>query len=255
MASMKLCVVQTRPVKGDVPRNIARHLELVALAAAKGAGMVVFPELSLTGYEPTLAKELAMGPDDRRLDVFQVASDEREITIGVGVPTTCGAGVAITMVLFGPGEPRRTYSKKYLHADEEPFFVSGENFASFEVCGTRIAPAICYELSVAAHAEAAAASGAEIYLASVAKSASGVDQASRRLADIAMQYSMTVLMANSVGPCDNFESAGRSAIWNRDRALMGQLDDASEGILILDTATGEVVDEGWLADGNREWYA
>jgi predicted amidohydrolase len=242
---MKLCVAQTRPANGDVARNIARHLELTELAAAKGAQMVVFPELSLTGYEPTLARELAMRPDDLRLDAFQATSERREITIGVGAPTPCGEGVAITMVLFGPGGPRRTYSKKHLHADEEPFFVSGVNFASFEVRGTRIALAICYELSIAAHAEAAAASGAEIYLASVAKTADGVEQATKRLSEIARQYSMTAVMANSVGPCDNFVSAGRSAVWNREGKLVKQFDDSSEGFLILDTATENIAAE-WV---------
>jgi predicted amidohydrolase len=48
---------------------------------------------------------------------------------------------------------------------------------------------------------------------------------------------MTVLMCNCVGHCDNFEAAARSLIWNDKGELTAQLDDANEGILIIDTET------------------
>ncbi len=91
------------------------------------ADIIIFPELSLTGYEPSLAKQLATDINDSRFNVLQQLSNERQITIGVGVPTKAATGIHITMVLFGPGKPPQANSKKYLHADEDPFFISGEN--------------------------------------------------------------------------------------------------------------------------------
>ena len=87
-----------------------------------------------------------------------------------------------------------------------------------------IALAICYELSVPEHAENAFKSGAEIYIASVAKSVNGVDQAIKRLSDIASKYSMTVLMSNCVGQADGEECGGKTSIWNNKGLLVGQLD-------------------------------
>ena len=84
---MKVCVAQMRPVAGDLPANIVTHLRLVEAAVAKGAEIIVFPELSITGYEPKLAQQLAMHADDRRLDVFQTRSDDQRITSAVGAPT------------------------------------------------------------------------------------------------------------------------------------------------------------------------
>ncbi len=84
---MKICVAQTKPVKGDIQRNIENHKKLIDMAASHGADIIIFPELSLTGYEPTLAKELATTQDDSRFDDFQQISDRRQITIGIGVPT------------------------------------------------------------------------------------------------------------------------------------------------------------------------
>jgi predicted amidohydrolase len=239
---MKLCVAQTRPIKGDIPSNIERHKSLIRLAVSLGAEIIVFPELSITGYEPTLAKELATGPDDRRFDDFQRIADTNGVTLGVGVPTHVESGVSITLVLFQPRQARQTYSKQYLHPDEEPFFVSGSSSLDLFGNQAKIAPAICYETSIAEHAEGACRRGAKTYVASVAKSASGVANAIERLSGIAKTYSMTVLMANCVGDCDNFECGGKSSVWNQQGELVGQLDDTSEGVIVFDTDTDEIIE-------------
>ncbi len=240
---MKICIAQTRPAKGNIPTNIRNHKRLINLAIDNGADLIIFPELSLTGYEPRLAKELAIDKDDIRLDDFQKISDMNHITIGVGAPTKSSKGICITMIIFQPNQTRQTYSKKYLHDDEKAFFVSGESSIGLLGPKANVAFAICYELSVQEHAEHAAKSGAEIYIASVAKSASGVEKASKSLSDIANQYSMTVLMSNCIGSCDNFESAGRSSIWNSKGILLGQLNDTGEGILIIDTETQGLIEK------------
>ena len=53
---MKIAVIQTRPVKGNIEFNIRDHARLTSQASASGANFVMFPELSVTGYEPTLAR-------------------------------------------------------------------------------------------------------------------------------------------------------------------------------------------------------
>lgn len=239
---MKICVAQTRPAKGDIQSNIDNHKKLIELAISNEADTIIFPELSLTGYEPGLAKELATDPNDSRFDVFQKISDTRQITIGVGVPIKNNAGICIGMLLFHPHKARQTYSKKYLHPDEEEYFVSGQNSAGLPVSNSNIAIAICYELSVPEHSENAFNNGAKIYIASVAKSVDGVEKATKSLSDIANKYSMTALMSNSVGQADGFECAGTTSIWNNNGLLKGQLNDTNEGILIIDTETQELIE-------------
>jgi predicted amidohydrolase len=183
--TMKICVAQTRPIKGDIPGNTADHLKLINLAVANDVEIIVFPELSITGYEPDLAKELATYPGDNRFDIFQKISDDSQLTIGIGVPIKTNSGITISMVIFQPYKPRELYSKKYLHSDEEQFFVSGQSSICLIGPKTNIALAICYELSVPEHSEKAFKSGAEIYLTSVAKTASGVEKAAESLSSIA----------------------------------------------------------------------
>ena len=235
---MRIVAVQTRPVPGDVEANLEGHLRAIARAASDGAGLVVFPELSLTGYEPTLAAELAMTPDDERLDRLQRASDEHGIAVAAGLPLVGPDGVHIGTALFRPGADPLTFCKHHLHPDEEPFFVPGEGLRVHELGGTRLAFAICYEISVPEHAARAATDGASVYLASVAKTAAGVAGAIDTLARVAQHHRMTVLMANCVGACDGSVCAGRSSAWTAAGGLRAQLAADEEALLVVDTSTG-----------------
>jgi len=109
------------------------------------ANAIFFPELSLTSYEPELAKKLATNQEDPRLDEFQTISNASNITIGLGIPTKGNSGIHISMILFQPGLPRQTYSKQQLHTDELPYFIKGENQTIIMVDNKKIAPAICHE--------------------------------------------------------------------------------------------------------------
>lgn len=238
---MTICVAQTEARPGDITANIQRHISFINQAVAGGADLIVFPELSITGYEPALAVGLATEPDDTRFDVFQQISDASQIVIGIGVPIKSEAGIWIGLLLFQPRQEIRLYTKQHLHPDEEPFFVSGKSFSSLPISNQTIAFAICYELSVPEHTEQACASGAGIYIASVAKSVGGINTGLDRLATIASDQSMTVLMANCVGMADGQECAGMSSIWNDKGMLLGQLDANSEGLLLIDTDTQQVV--------------
>lgn len=236
---MRIGIAQTKPVKGNIDINIQNHIKLVELAVEKGADAIFFPELSITGYEPELAKELATDITDKRLDVFQQISDKNNITIGAGIPTKNNKGILITMIIFQPGAARQAYSKQHLHSDELPFFINGDKQIFIGGDQQKIAPGICYETSLPVHWEHAHTQGASIYVASVAKTAAGIERSSKIFAGMAKKYAMTVFLCNSLGPADNFISAGKSAIWNKEGEMIAQLDDSHEGILVFDTITGQ----------------
>lgn len=237
---MKICVAQIRPFKGDIERNMMAHKRLLDIAASNQADVVVFPELSLTGYEPKLATQLATHQDDQKMDDLQAISDAKQVTICVGLPTQRDSGVCISMIIFQPNQSRRTYSKRHLHADELPYFVPGQEQIILTVGNKKLAPAICYESLLPEHSADASTAGAQIYLASVAKSASGTAKAFKHYPEIAQKYSMMVFMSNCIGPCDDFEGVGKSAVWNSSGILLGQLDETNEGILLVDTDSEEI---------------
>ncbi len=204
---------------------------------AHQADLILFPELSLTGYEPTLAQSLAIPPDDPRLDVFQAQADAGAITICVGAPTRGRPLPGISLLIFQPQQPRQVYTKQFLHTDELPFFTAGSQRLELIGPHNNVALAICYELSVPEHAQVAANSGAQVYLASVAKFARGVGEANDRLNQIAQTHKMTIAMVNCIGLADAGICAGGTAVWNRNGHLLTQLDGHGEGILIFDIAT------------------
>ena len=234
---MKISVAQTSPFKGDISANIEAHEKLIDVAISYNADMIFFPELSITGYEPALAKDLAINENDERFCNFQTISNKNNITIGIGMPLKIDAGIKISMILFQPNTIKQIYSKQQLHTDEFPYFVKGDDQIILTIKDKKIAPAICYESLQWSHSENANKLGAEIYMASVAKSQNGIDKAMIHYPAVAKKFSMPVLLSNCVGYCDDFKGVGQSSVWTKQGNLAGKLDDKSEGILIFDTET------------------
>lgn len=234
---MKIAAAQVRSISGEIAQNVVQHCKVVQTAAVHRVDLIVFPELSLTGYEPSLADCLAIDESDPCLQPLQEMSDRHNIVAAVGIPLRSEHGVEIGMIWFQPGQPRQSYSKQILHADELPYFVCGSGQLIMSVNGVRVAPAICYESLQPEHAKQAAISGATVYLASVAKSASGVSKAFAHYPVMALEHRMTVMMTNSVGRCDNFVAQGSSAVWTADGQLNAQLSLDREQLLCYDIVT------------------
>jgi len=231
---MKIAAAQIRPIPGEIEVNLTLHLDWIASALDQGAEAVFFSELSLTGYEPHLAQSLQMRPDDPVLAPFQALADGREVLIGIGLPTTGLVKPRISLLVFSPHQPRQLYSKQLLHEDERPWFEAGDRPVLLEWKGLRMAPAICYESLQPQNGQQAADMGADVYVASVAKPAGGVTKAEAYFPEFARQHALPVLMANCVGPADNFVAVGQSAYWNAEGKLVGKMSERGEGVLVVE---------------------
>lgn len=233
---MKIGVAQIKPLKGDIEKNLDKHLKFIESISEKKPDLLLFPELSLTGYEPELARDLATKPYDERFIPIQKLSDHLKIIIGVGVPTLSSGELFISMILFIPNRERITYSKQYLYPTETGIFTAGKTpcIISFDD-EYIIAPAICYELSNNEHAGYAHRMNANVYIASVLNSIGGVDADIERLSKIASTYKMITFMSNYVGESGGYQCAGKSSVWNTEGELVAQLDGQMEGVLIYDT--------------------
>jgi len=240
---MRVAIAQIAAIKGNIEKNIENHLKWIKLAIQNNAGVLVFPELSLTGYEPELAEILATNQDDTRLDVIQNLSDRNGITIGVGLPTKDERDTFISMIIFQPYKERITYSKQYLYPPEQPIFKAGKNPLVLNIETEVVSPAICYEISNKAHCEFAKRNKATLYIASVLSSINGIDDDMKKLSDIAKNNNLVTFMANYVGESGGYKCAGKSSIWDTTGKLIGQLDGETEGIIMYDTETKEIVKE------------
>ena len=238
---MRVAIAQIEAIKGNVEENIENHLKWIKQAIQNNADMLVFPELSVTGYEPDLAENLATNQDDTRLDEIQNLSDRNGITIGVGLPTKDESDVFVSMIIFQPQKERITYSKQYLYPPEESIFKAGKNPLVLNFETEVVSPAICYEISNKAHCEFAKRNKATIYIASVLSSINGIDADMEKLSDIAKHNNLVTFMANYVGESGGYKCAGKSSVWDTTGKLIGQLDSETVGILIYDTETKEIV--------------
>lgn len=98
---------------------------LIESAVSAGVNLIFFPELSLTGYEPEMAKDLALA-DESSLSPLQVLSDRYDMTIIVGAPLHVTDGKpAIGAFVISSKRPVSCYRKIYLHPGESDYFSAG----------------------------------------------------------------------------------------------------------------------------------
>ncbi len=232
---MKICIAQIKSESGNIPKNIQNHLRCIERAVELHADFIVFPELSITNYEPRLANKLATVVEDRIFNPFQNLSDKNQITIGVGMPTKAPNGIHISMLVFQPNKERMVYSKSLLHSDELAYFVSSTNQPSLKIKGKNIALGICYETLQRAHFVKAVQTNADLYIASVSKPDRGTHKAYVHFPLVAKEFEIPILMCNSIGDSANFVANGLSSVWNKKGELLGQLDKDTQGFLIYDT--------------------
>lgn len=237
---MKIAAAQINPGKGDILKNIENHTRLIRAASSQNVDLIIFPELSITGYEPDLAEKLSIHYENETLEVFQTLADENSISITVGMPTKSEGHLFISSIIFEPESKRKMYSKRNLFPTEIPFFSKGESFCQIEISQNKIALAICYDLSDPNHSQEAYQAGSTVYTASVLNSVNGIDEDVIKLSNIAEKYHMHVVMANFIGESGGYECAGKSSAWSNTGSLLGQLNGEDEGILILDTDNDQI---------------
>ncbi len=142
-----MAIAQIATCPGQIRHNLDRHCEMSAQASAADADLVLFPELSVSGY--LLAHgvhEQALELTDSILDPLKETS--RKIAMVVGLPLRLpGGGIANASLLLEGGEVRAVHRKLYLPTygmfDEGRYFVGGEQLAPLECSLGRFGVLIC----------------------------------------------------------------------------------------------------------------
>lgn len=233
---MKICLAQIQSISGNVIENIDNHIRFIKKAIDLEADIIVFPELSITNYEPTLAKKLATQEVDDRFTIFQELADEINITIAIGVPINSEKGITISMLVFQAKKEVLNYAKQIIHKDELPYFVCGDTQKYIHIKNKKIAFAICYESMIEAHFINACNNKTDIYIASVSKTDKGVQDGITHYQSISEKHQKTILMVNAVGKADNFINAGQSAVFKNGKQIQ-VLNKKEQGVLVFDIHT------------------
>ncbi|WP_171161817.1 carbon-nitrogen hydrolase family protein [Streptomyces sp. I05A-00742] len=228
----------------DIAANVTTMAGLVAEAAGRGASLVAFPELAVTGYElDAVAADparLALTPDDPRLDPLREAcraTGTAAVVTAPGRPPAPGAGPRISAFVYGPdGTPLTRYDKQHVTGKEAAAgFSQGTGDGRFVLDGVRIGLAICYDVDFPGIGGRAAADGCALLVAtSLYGSDGGREERARILPALARDNGLYVLLANHVGPAGAYVGCGGSGVWGPDGGLLVEGPVAEPGVVTAD---------------------
>ena len=150
MKPCRVALAQIAPRLGQLDANVALHLEAIQRARREGAGLVAFPELSLTGYLlRDDVPEVAVTLDDPRLSRLLRASREIDVLVGL-VEEAPGHRFHNTAAYLSGGRVLHVHRKVYLPTygmfDEGRDFAAGDRFRAFvsrRGCSPRRGPRSC----------------------------------------------------------------------------------------------------------------
>ena len=148
----RIALAQMDPVLGDLGANIQKHLSLADRAAAAGAQVVVFPELSLTGYSiKDMNWELAVNPRREAGPLAPLVEKGKSITIiAGGVEEGESFGLYNSAFCFEGGAVRavhrKTYPPTYGMFEELRYFSRGTSVRAFDTRHGRFGVLICEDL-------------------------------------------------------------------------------------------------------------
>ncbi len=165
-AALRIAVAQINCVVGDLDHNAALVLQAARDAHARGADLLLTPELGLCGYPP---EDLLLRPDFHRAcarTLGDIAAAAPPIPVLVGHPQLSGDRLYNAASLIRGARVEATYFKQHLPNydvfDEARYFDPGTEPLVVEVAGVRVGVNICADVWEPGAAEAAAAAGAQM---------------------------------------------------------------------------------------------
>ncbi|MDT0451667.1 carbon-nitrogen hydrolase family protein [Streptomyces hesseae] len=227
----------------DVTANVTRMAGLVAEAGERGAALVVFPELAVTGYELDAITgdpgRLTLAPDDARLDPLRAACRTAGVAAAVNCAGRAPAGPTISTFVYGPdGELLTRYDKRHVTETEAAAgFTTGTEDGRFTLAGVAFGLAICFDAHFPDLACRAAADGCDVLLASsLYGRGGGARERMEIFPALAESNGLHVLLANHVGEAGPYDACGLSAIWGPDGGLLAEGPSEEAGLTLARVA-------------------
>lgn len=246
--SMKVALAQISPYLGDLNKNLDLHLRYIEKAKSKKADLLVFPELSLTGYTlMDLVDEVALIPD--RDPVFKkLKTASRELSLAVGFVEELERGLFYNSAAFLSGGKilhihRKVFLPTFGMFDEARFYAQGKNFHTFSTPFGKAGMMICRDFLSYGASYLLFAGGAEIIIVVSAAPGRGSAQEeayeSSRMWEIMgetiSRFSTVFLVyCNRVGFEDGKNFAGGSFVYSPSGEMIAQAAYIDQDFLLCD---------------------
>ena len=239
---MKIAVAQINTTVGDFAGNAARIRCAIDRARAAGAGLVVTPELALSGYPPEDLLFRDDFCDQCEGELLALAAYAPEICVVVGHPHRDGGTRYNSASVLRGGRAETLYCKQrlpnYNVFDEQRYFAAGSGPCIFEVGGRRIALTICEDLWFAQQAAQAREAGAELLLSINASPYHRNKLALRYqvMGERVRETGLPLLYVHCVGGQDELVFDGASFAFSADGSLVYQGDTFRESVDMVEFA-------------------
>ncbi|HUC27961.1 MAG TPA: NAD+ synthase [Candidatus Acidoferrum sp.] len=260
---MKIALGQINPTVGDFSGNAAKIIDFSRRAQAQGAGLILFPELSVCGYPPRDLVERPSFVARNKESVDRIAAETRGIAVICGLVTPAhmetGKSVMNSAALLMDGKVAFIQSKMLLPTydvfDEMRNFAPARAQELFPFCGKRMALTICEDawndkqfwprrLYTVDPIESLVQAGGNFVL-NISASPFWIGKRELRrdmLASIARQHKAPVVMVNQIGGNDSLVFDGSSLVLNREGEVIAQGRSFEEDLIFFDpdALTGEM---------------
>ena len=239
MAATRIAVAQAAADSGMISTNVATASRLVEQARARGAAILLLPELFLCGYDlEAIARDpvrFTVEPDGPELASLRSACREAGLTLVVGACLPAAPGRSNSALVIGDdGATQAIYDKIHLWTTELPRFTPGTKRLLIEIAGFRVGLAICYDAGFPEHCRSLALAGAELILC---PSAFSRGEEERRYALYfpmrALENTVFLAVANLVGSAGGLDFFGRGAIFDPSGAPLA-VAGASEDVIVAE---------------------
>ena len=244
---MRLALAQINSTVGDLDGNRDRILARLAEAKERGADLVLFPELAVTGYPP---EDLLLRPGfiraaERALE--EIARATRNIVALVGVPIL-ERDLYNACAVCAAGEVKARYRKRFLPNygvfDEDRYFAPGDDLLLLQHGRTLVGPTICEDVwQPGPPATDLALAGAEL-IANISASPFHVGKDREReemLATRARDNATFLAFCNAVGGQDELIFDGHSLVLDDEGTVLARAQGFEECLLVVDVDPEEVV--------------
>ena len=255
MLRIALCQINL-PV-GEIDANIGRIRGSIDDARDRGADLVVFPELSVTGYPP---EDLLLRQGFARealTAVRDLAADIHGVVVLVGFPEP-GDAVHNAAAVLADGDVAAIYRKHFLPNyavfDEQRYFTSGHDALVVDLDGRRIGVTVCEDLwhSGGSGQWAAVDGGAELLVnlsASPYHRGKGIER-EKMFGQRATDYRCFVAFCNAIGGQDELVFDGHSVVIDPGGRVIARGRQFAEDLVVVDldlsgVTTGRAADPRW----------
>ncbi len=238
MRELNVAVVQMKPELAKMEANVGKMADFIArIATEQPVDIIVFPELSLTGYEggQRFAQMAQRVPGAATNILGQHATEFGVyVLVGMAVKEKVETVLYNSAVLIGPdGAVAGDYRKVHLQAEERLVFRPGYRIAPIETEVGAVGLMCGWDLTFPEIARNLVLDGAEVLLLPAAWPAKDADMWRTLLVARAYENDVFIAAANRIGDEPSYTFAGRSAILAPNGAVLAALEEPEEGYVVV----------------------